>query len=347
MPTAPLVSVLLAVHNGESVRAGGYRERAPADRDRSRAHRRRRRLDRRHRCRPRRDRRRTAASVAKRRAAGSGALVEPRARRGARTIRRSSGCGRRGPAGQDRAAASSDSVSTDCGDRRLGRAGAGRLRAARPVACDAGRVGRGSLGVALQLSLLPSDGARRTRRARTPWPAIRRRLRGERGLRALGATARSSRWRQPSRAARPLPSACQSGLSAPTRAPARRSSFAWRVGRSQPRSGALASRGRARVAGRRRRGDRPGRGRGCRRRLCRARTRLRAKVGRRRSLHARRGSWRDCRGASFRSRPRVGFSDKRCDSIPHSLPQAVRARRRRRELATHGATRSRGVADQA
>ncbi len=167
MPTAPLVSVLLAVHNGEPylrtaiesvlrqtvtdlellVVDDASTDATPAvlagigDE--------------------------TATSAANRRAAGSRALLEPRARRRAGKIRCSPGCGRCGPAGSDRRAAAPDPVPSDGGDRRLGRDGARRRRAARPFACDAHRAGCGSLGDALQLSLLPSDGSRRAACART------------------------------------------------------------------------------------------------------------------------------------------------------------------------------------
>ena len=84
MPTAPLVTVLLAVHDGEALPRYGGRERPRPDRRRSRASRRRRRVDRSHAGDTRGGRGRAAARHPQRRAARPRRLAEPRARRGAR-----------------------------------------------------------------------------------------------------------------------------------------------------------------------------------------------------------------------------------------------------------------------
>ena len=201
---------------------GGGRERARADGARPRARRRRRRLGRRDgRARPL-GRRPPCAGRPQRRSPRPRRRAQRRARRRRGDLPSAHGCGRRRPA----ALAGDDARAPTRGRerrRRLGDDRPGRGRAPRHGPPDARRRARRAVGGPVLVAVLPLHGRRRQGGAGRARPPLRPVVRGERGLRPLGATARRRRRGQRARGARPVSQARDAGVretgGAPTRVP--------------------------------------------------------------------------------------------------------------------------------
>ena len=220
VPTAPLVSVLVAVANGERYLRQALESvlrQSVADlellvvddgsTDGTPGH-------------PRGGRGRPAARPPPRGAPRPRRLAEPRARRGARALPRADGRRRRRPAATgSRAAWRSSSparASASSGRGPRHRRGRPPRAPARPRA----RPRRDALARALQRPRLPRHGGARAGAPRAQRPSLRHRLRRERGLRPVDAAPRGHRGRRRRGAARPPPAPSRPGVPPPRRAAA-------------------------------------------------------------------------------------------------------------------------------